>query len=88
MVSSGNIFTPVKLDKGVNVGLYKPADKLNLSGFFWEETEKQLGGKAYLMHQRHGRGNVVAFAEDPNVRAFCDGLNLLLINAIFFGPAH
>ena len=44
--------------------------------------------RAYLVHQSHGRGQVVAFAEDPNYRAFCDGLNLLFMNGVFFGPAE
>ena len=54
----------------------------------WEDARKQIANKAYLIHQQHGRGHVVAFAEDPNYRAFMDGLNLLFMNAIFFGPAH
>ncbi len=88
LVSSRNIFTPVKLDKGRNVGLYMPEDKVLVSGFIWEDTKKQMASKAYLMHQSHGRGHVVAFAEDPNYRAFMDGLNLLFLNAIFLGPGH
>jgi len=88
LVNSRNIFTPLKLDKGANVGLYMPEDKLVLSGFIWEDSKKQLANKAYLMYQTHGAGHVVAFAEDPNTRAFFDGTNLLLMNAIFFGPAH
>ncbi len=88
LVNSRNIFTPLKLDKGTNVGLYMPEDKLVLSGFIFEDSKKQLPNKAYLMHQPLGSGHVVAFAEDPNTRAFFDGTNLLLMNAIFFGPAH
>jgi hypothetical protein len=88
LINSRNIFTPLKLDKGANVGLYMPEDKLVLSGFIWEDSKKQLANKAYLMYQSHGSGHVVAFAEDPNTRAFFDGTNLLLLNAIFFGPAH
>lgn len=88
VVDSRNIFTPLKLDKGRNVGLYRPEGELLLSGFTWEESRRQLGSKAYLMYQPHGRGHVVAFAEDPNYRAFCDGLNLLFLNGIFFGPGH
>ena len=41
-----------------------------------------------LMHQPLGSGHVVAFAEEPNFRAYTDGLNLLFLNAVFFGPAH
>lgn len=88
LVESRNIFTPIKLDKGRNVGLYMPEDKVLLSGFIWEPAQQQIAGKAYLMYQPHGRGHVVAFAEDPNYRAFCDGLNLLFLNALFFGPGH
>ena len=88
LVSSRNIFRPLKLDKGRNIGVYEAEDKLVLSGFTWEDTRKQLANKAYLMHQRHGRGHVIAFAEDPNFRAFADGLNVLFLNAVFFGPAH
>lgn len=88
LVESRHVFTPLKLDKGRNVGLYMSAEKVLLSGFTWEHVQQQIAGKAYLMYQPHGRGHVVAFAEDPNYRAFCDGLNLLFLNAIFFGPAH
>ena len=85
---SNRIFTPLKLDKGRNVGLYAKDENILVSGFAWEDTRKQLAQKAFLMHQRHGRGHVVAFAEDPNYRAYMDGLNVLLLNAIFFGIAH
>jgi hypothetical protein len=88
IVNSRRIFTPLKLDKGRNVATYMPESHLVASGFTWESARKQLANKAYLMHQRRGNGHVVAFAEDPNFRAFMDGLNLLFLNAVFFGPAH
>jgi hypothetical protein len=88
MVDSRNIFTPIKLDKGRNVGLFMPEDQVVLSGFLWDDSKKQIANKAYLMHQPSGMGHVVAFAEDPNTRAFVDGTNLMLMNAIFFGPSH
>ena len=78
----------VRQSLGRNVVLYLPADQVLLSGFTWEATQKQIASKAYLIHQPHGDGHVVAFAEDPNYRGFCDGLNLLFMNSIFFGPAH
>ncbi len=88
LVASRNIFTPLKLDKGRNIAAYMDEDKVLLSGFTWEESRKQIANKAYLMYQPHGRGHVVAFAEDPNFRAFCDGLNVLFLNAVFLGPGH
>ncbi|MCC7398799.1 MAG: peptidase M14 [Planctomycetes bacterium] len=79
---SGNILTPVKLDRGTNVAIYAPPEQLVQAGFVWEESRRQLPQKAWLVHQPRGRGHVVAFAEDPNVRAFADGLNLFLLNAV------
>jgi hypothetical protein len=40
------------------------------------------------MHQAIGQGHVVAFAEDPNFRAFAEATELLFINAVLLGPAH
>ncbi|MCL5289008.1 MAG: M14 family metallopeptidase, partial [Acidobacteria bacterium] len=88
MVDSNNIFTPLKLDRGTNVATYYPENEALLSGFTYEATRKQTGNKAYLMHQPTGRGNVIAFAEEPNYRAFMDGLNILFLNGVLFGPSH
>ncbi len=88
MVEGSDIYTPIKLDQGRNAARYAARGKLRLSGFLWPESLEQLPGKAYLMDQPTGKGHVVAFAEDPNYRAFMDGLNLLFINAVFLGPAH
>jgi hypothetical protein len=79
---SSNILTPIKRDRGTNVVRYAKRAQLVRAGFVWEDNLKQLPEKAYLVHQPHGRGHVIAFAEDPNVRAFTDGLNLLLLNAV------
>jgi hypothetical protein len=79
---SSHILTPIKLDRGTNVVRYADGEQLLRAGFLWAENAAQLPNKAFLVHQPHGRGHVVAFAEDPNVRAFADGLNLLLMNAL------
>ncbi|MDQ3012067.1 MAG: M14 family metallopeptidase [Acidobacteriota bacterium] len=88
MTDSSRIFSLVKLDRGTNVAVYLPEDKFYASGFMFDDARKQLPNKAYLMHARMGRGNVVGFAEDPNYRAFMDGLNVMFLNAVFFGPGH
>jgi hypothetical protein len=85
---SSDIYTPVKLDAGTNVGIYAVEKDLLLSGFVFDAAKKQLAQKAYLVHQPHGKGHVVAFAEDPNLRAFADGLNLLFVNAVLLGPGR
>jgi hypothetical protein len=88
LVDSNRIFSLVKLDRGTNVAVYLPEDKFFASGFMWDDARKQLPNKAFLIHSRVGRGNVVGFAEDPNYRAFMDGLNVMFLNAVFFGPGH
>ena len=82
-----SIYTPLKLDKGLNVGVFAEESQLVSSGFVLEEVKQQLPGKAYLMYRANERGHVVAFAQDPNYRAYFDGLNLLFLNPIFFGPS-
>lgn len=88
LVNSNRVFRPLKLDKGQNIAVYSPPEELLLSGFMWEESKELLAGKAYLMHQKIGKGRVIAFAEDPNFRAFTESLTLLFMNGVFFGPSH
>ena len=38
--------------------------------------------------EARGDGFVIAFTQDPNVRAYLDGLNVIFMNAIFRGSAH
>jgi hypothetical protein len=89
LVDGQRIFTPLKLDKGRNVGVYGgPDPDPVISGLVWEDAKAQLAYKAFLMHQPTGQGHVIAFAEDPNFRAFTEATELLFINAVLLGPAH
>jgi len=88
LVSGRAIYTPIKLDKGVNAAVFLGPDQLLASGYLWEETRKQLAYKPLLVVQREGRGYVVGFTADPNFRASLDGLNVLFLNAVFRAPAH
>ena len=88
IVEGSRVFTPIKLDRGRNVGVYAGADRLLAGGFAWDSSKKLLPQKAFLMHQPIGRGHLVAFAEDPNYRAFAEATSLLFINAVLLGPGH
>jgi len=88
VVEGQRIFTPIKLDKGRNVGVYAAKDRLVAAGFAWENPKEQLPQKAFLLHQPMGQGHVIAFAEDPNYRAFAETTSLLFMNALLLGPAH
>jgi hypothetical protein len=88
LVTGRAIFTPIKQDKGLNAAYYEAPDRILASGFMWESNRKQLAYKPFLVLQRVGRGNVIAFTSDPTFRGYMDGLNLLLLNAVFRGPSH
>jgi hypothetical protein len=87
LVESRRIFTPITLDKGDNVGVYAKKDKLRLSGLVWDEAQTALAQKAFLIHQSLGAGHIIAFAEEPNYRAYTEGTMLLFANAVLLGPA-
>jgi hypothetical protein len=87
VVVGQRVFSPIKLDKGRNVGVYAGREKLVSGGLVWDESAQLLARKAYLVDQPVGRGRIFAFAEDPNFRAFSEATQLLFINAVLFGPA-
>jgi hypothetical protein len=88
LLEGQRVFTPIRLDRGRNVGVYAPKEKLVASGLVWDEARDQLAQKVYLIHQPMGQGHVIAFAEDPNFRAFTEASQLLFINAVLLGPAY
>ncbi|MBL8176239.1 MAG: peptidase M14 [Bryobacterales bacterium] len=88
MVNGREIYTPVKLDKGINAAVYVGPEEVVASGYMWEENRKQIAYKPLVIVQREGRGNVIGFTSDPNYRAFMDGMNVLFLNAVLRGPAR
>lgn len=88
MVDGRRVFTPIRLDKGTNAGVYADKDRLVASGLVWDDARDLLARKAYLIDEPLGRGRVVAFAEDPNYRAFAESSELVFINAVLLGPAQ
>jgi hypothetical protein len=88
LVSGAAIYTPLKVDRGVNALVFADADSVMASGYSWDEFRKQLAFKPFVLVQRDGRGNEIAFTADPNYRGYMDGLNMLFLNAVFRGPAH
>ncbi|CAN5885171.1 M14 family zinc carboxypeptidase [soil metagenome] len=87
-IEGTRVFAPVKLDAGTNVGVYAPPDRLVAAGLVWKEAQPLLAQRAFLMHEPMGRGHVIAFAEDPNYRAYAEATQLLFINAVLLGAGH
>ena len=54
-----------------------------VSGF--AQGEQELGRTAAVVDEPYGEGRAVLFGSDPNYRAFTDGMQVLLHNALF-GP--
>ena len=80
------LFSPVTLDQGTNVVRYASMEDLVLGGVVWEDARPQLANKPFMIHQPVGRGQVVAFTQDPNYRAFTESTMLLFMNAVLLGP--
>jgi len=88
IAESQRVFSPLKLDKGTNVGVYAKKDEVVGSGLVWDDVRDLLAQKAFLMHQPLGDGHVIAFAEDPNYRGYAESTELLFMNAVLLGPAY
>jgi hypothetical protein len=68
------------------VARYAEANPL-LSGHAWDESQERLRGAVAVYEERVGQGRVIAFAEDPNFRAYHRGLNRMFLNAVVLGPS-
>ncbi len=67
---------------------YPPAasEDFFVSGF--AEGEEELGGTAAVTDEAYGDGSVVLFASEPNFRAFTDGTQKILRNALAGPDRH
>jgi hypothetical protein len=88
LVRGDRVFRPMPRDEGRTVARFAAADDLLAAGYLWEENKRQLAYKPFVVTQRHGRGLVIGFTEDPAVRAYLDGLNQLLVNAVLRAPSY
>ncbi|MCK0068645.1 M14 family metallopeptidase [Kordiimonas laminariae] len=88
LIRGSDIYTPAQLNSGRNVAWFEGSDALLASGHLWEENRKQYAYKPFVVSERMGRGHVIGFTQDPTVRAYLDGLNMVFFNAIFHGAAQ
>jgi len=88
LVRGTDIYTPIRINDGVNVARFQGPDELLASGYIWDENRRQLAYKPFVVQESRGAGEVIVFTQDPTVRAYLDGLNVILMNAIFRGSAH
>ncbi|NBO65129.1 MAG: hypothetical protein EBU88_09870, partial [Acidobacteria bacterium] len=86
VLSEGNRFySPIRLDKGVNAGIFAARERLLVSGLLWPGSAGVVARTPYLIHQPIGQGHLIAFTEDPNYRAFAETTQFLFINSLLLG---
>ncbi len=73
-------------ENGRSVLSYADPDQLKLAGHLLPEDEASIAATDFLITETVGRGRVIMFAEDPNLRNQWTHLHQLLFNAILFGP--
>jgi hypothetical protein len=88
LATGTQIFTPLDRAKGINALRFAAPGNLIASGYVWEENRRQLAYKPYLMAQPTGRGLVIGFAHDPSTRAYLEGLDLMIANAVLIAPSR
>lgn len=62
-------------------------DRPRMAGHVWPESLERMPGTVFAYEERIGQGRVIAFAEEPNFRAYHRGLNRLFLNAVVLGPS-
>ncbi|MEE4639683.1 MAG: peptidase M14, partial [Wenzhouxiangella sp.] len=88
LVRGDRIFAPLQRDQGATVARFAGPEDLLASGHLWEENRLQLAYKPFVVVQQRQIGLVIGFTEDPAVRAYLDGLQGLLTNAVLRAPSY
>jgi hypothetical protein len=66
--------------------LTEDENALRLAGLLWPEARTRWAGTAWATRERKGKGQLVLFATDPNMRGYCWGSRTLFVNAMLYGP--
>jgi hypothetical protein len=88
LASGSDIYAPLNAGDGETALRFASADRLLASGYIWKENRLQLALKPYATVESKGKGLIVGFTQNPVSRAYLNGLDLLVANAVLLGPAH
>ena len=61
-------------------------EKPLMSGYIGEQRLAEMSGQPAIIAERHGKGLVVRFANNPIFRGFWRGTERLWVNSLYFGP--
>ena len=68
------------------VGRFADVDDLRMSGLLWPEARERIANSAYVTRESRGKGQIIMFAVDPDIRAYFYGTRQLFVNAVLYGP--
>ncbi len=88
LVTGSDIYAPISRDEADTAMRFAGPDDVVAGGYMWAESVSQIAYKPFLISNSMGSGQVIAFTQAPTTRAYLDGLDLLLLNAVLLGPAH
>ncbi len=86
--TGADMYAPLRITDGRNVVNFSNKEQVLASGYMWQENHEQVAHKPLVMVQPQGRGMVISFTQEPNYRAYMDGMHVLLMNAIFRASAY
>jgi hypothetical protein len=61
-------------------------EKPLMSGYIGKQRLTEMSNQPAVIAERHGKGLVVRFANNPLFRGFWRGTERLWVNALYFGP--
>tara|TARA_R110000868_G_scaffold50381_6_gene161052 strand:+ start:12718 stop:15378 length:2661 start_codon:yes stop_codon:yes gene_type:complete len=88
LVTGSDIYAPVSRDAADTAMRFAGPETLLAGGYMWAESASQIAFKPFVISNSMGAGQVIAFTQAPTTRAYLEGLDLLLLNAVLLGPAH
>ena len=88
LATGSDIYAPITIDDADTALRFAGPDDLVASGYLWSENIEQMAFKPFVVSNAMGSGHVIAFTQSPTTRAYLEGLDLLLLNAVLLGPAH
>jgi hypothetical protein len=69
---------------GTSIAAFAGED-LKVAGYLLDSDRELMAGSDFLMLERLGRGRLILFGEEPNLRCQWPSLHRLILNALLFG---
>jgi hypothetical protein len=68
------------------VARFAGENEIRIAGLLWPEGRERWAQTAFATCESIGNGQVILFADEPNMRAYFYGTRRMLINAVLYGP--